>query len=145
MGSETPAGRELLDEALAFALENFTSSEAAGLLYMRFEAHRCLAVVRVMRGELNEAETLCAAASDIVSRTESRVSQLWLGPLYLYILLAVARKLKLENKPDQAATKINLAKELLGPYQQLVAECQSPNFVREAERLERELSQNRQQ
>ena len=139
VGSETLAGRELLEEALAFAQENFTTSETTGLLYMRFEAHRCLAAVRRRRGELDEAERLCAAASDIVSDTESRVSQLWLGPLYIEVLIDVAKKLRSENKLDEAAARLEFAGELLKRYQQLVSECQTQHFVREAARLEEKL------
>ncbi|HEY6045429.1 MAG TPA: tetratricopeptide repeat protein, partial [Pyrinomonadaceae bacterium] len=139
VGSETPAGRELLDEALAFALENFTASETGGLLYMLFEAHRCLATVRWRRGELDEAEKLCAAASDIVSVTESRVSQLWLGPLYIEVLIDVAKQLESEHKLDEAAAKLKFAGELLTRYQQLVGECQTQHFVRMAAQLEQQL------
>jgi tetratricopeptide (TPR) repeat protein len=138
-GGETAAGRELLDQALEFALENLRLGEASGLLYSRFEAHRCLATVRLRRNELNDAEQLCAAASGIVSGSESRVSQLWLGPLYMDVLIAGAKDLKSENKLDAGAAKLELAGELLSRYQELVAVCQSPRFVREAERLEREL------
>jgi tetratricopeptide (TPR) repeat protein len=138
-GSETSAGQQLLDKALELALENFRAGEEAGLLYSRFEGHRCLATVRLRRGELAEAEEICAAVSDIVTPTESRVSQLWLGPLYIDVLMAVAEKLKSENKLDEAEVKLKLAKDLLLDYQKLVQVCQSPRFVREAARLDQEL------
>jgi eukaryotic-like serine/threonine-protein kinase len=138
-GGETPEGRALLDQALEFALENFTTGEASGLLYMRFEAHRCLASVRVRRGELDEAERLCAAASDVVSGTESRVSQLWLGPLYMEVLIAVSERLRSENKQAEALAKLAQANEMHDRYKVLVAQCQSPRFDREAARLEAEL------
>ena len=136
---ETLAGQGLLDEALATAKENFRVGEAAGLLYSRFEGHRCLALVHFRRGELDEAERICSTASDIVSNTESRVSQLWLGPLYIDVLITAAKHLKNEDKADEAATKLKSARELLGTYQKLAAECQSPRFKREAARLEQEL------
>jgi hypothetical protein len=49
------------------------------------------------------------------------VSQLWLGPLYIEVLLAA-------QKRDEAATRLTA-------YQTLVAECQSPRFTSEAARL----------
>jgi hypothetical protein len=96
---------------------------------------RCLAVVRFLRfedsqkagnneraqSELNEAERLCVLASDLVEPTESRVSRLWLGPLFVRVLLA-------KNKRGEAAKK-------LATYQILVSECQSPRFSKEAEQL----------
>ena len=88
---------------------------------------------------LDEAERICASASDIVSNTESRVSQLWLGPLYMDVLIAAAEHLKNEDKTDEAATKLKSARELLETYLKLAADCQSPRFKREAARLEQEL------
>jgi hypothetical protein len=61
--------QRLLDEALQIALENFTTTEKVDLIYSRFEGHRCLAEVRFRRDELSEAERLCAAASDFLSKT----------------------------------------------------------------------------
>jgi hypothetical protein len=49
------------------------------------------------------------------------VSQLWLGPLYIEVLLA-------QNKRAEAQEKLTT-------YQDLVAGCQSPRFVAEAARL----------
>ena len=133
--SDRAESQRLLDEALQTALENFRAGETLGLHYSRFEAHRCLADVRFRRGELNEAESLCAAASAFVSETESRVCQLWLGPLYMDVLLAQCQRADSEGKPDEAAQKRRLATELSVRYQELVSECQSPGFTREAERL----------
>ena len=127
--------QRLLDEALQIALENFQAGESLGLLYSRFEGHRCLADVRFRRGELDEAERVCAAALALVSETESRVCQLWLGPLYMDVLLAAASHKNSEGKPDEAAAKRRLAAEHFERYQKLVAECESPRFTREAERL----------
>ncbi|HEY6119400.1 MAG TPA: hypothetical protein VIV66_05540, partial [Pyrinomonadaceae bacterium] len=139
-----------LDEALKMASENLAAVSAT-LIYSRFEALRCLAEVRLRRGlaiasdeinqhavqlltkaesirgeemvdtELDEAERLCDEAHNLVSPTESRVSQLWLGPLHIQVLIA-------QGKRSEAIT-------LLGPYQKLVANCQAPRFTAEAARL----------
>ncbi|HET6892958.1 MAG TPA: hypothetical protein VFH31_17770, partial [Pyrinomonadaceae bacterium] len=127
--------QRLLDEALQLALENFKAGNSLGLLYSSFEAHRNLAEVRFRRGELDEAERLCVATSELISGTESRVSQLWLGPLYMDVLLAAGKRSVEEGKLNDAAAKFDLAAEHLARYQSLVAECQSPRFTREAERL----------
>jgi hypothetical protein len=127
--------QRMFDEALAVALENFEAGERLGLLYSRFDAHRCLADVRFRRGELGEAERLCAVTDDFIHDTESRVSQLWLGPLYIDVLLAAAKQAEAEGKTPDALSKRDLAAEKLARYQELVAECQSPRFTREAERL----------
>jgi tetratricopeptide (TPR) repeat protein len=110
-----------LDEALQTALDNFKATEALGLIYSRFEGHRSLAYVRFRRGEFDEAERVCGAISEVVSGTDSRVSRLWLGPLYIEVLLAAGKR--------------DLAARHLADYQELVADCQSPRFTREAERL----------
>jgi serine/threonine protein kinase/tetratricopeptide (TPR) repeat protein len=47
-----------LDEALEAGRESFEVAEASGLLFMRTEAHRCLAIVQFRRGELAEAVSL---------------------------------------------------------------------------------------
>jgi tetratricopeptide (TPR) repeat protein len=127
--------QRLLDTALAGAVDNFQYAESLGLLYSRFEGHRCLAEVRFQRGEFVEAERICAAASALVAETESRVSQLWLGPIYMDVVLAVSEQAKSEGRREDAASKLRLAKELLMRYQGLVAECQSARFTREAQRL----------
>jgi tetratricopeptide (TPR) repeat protein len=138
-GRDASEGQRLLDEALATALENFGEGEAAGLLYSRFESHRGLAFVRFRRDELAEAEALCAAAAAIIGPTESRVSKLWLGPLYMDILIAAAQQLKAQGKTDEAGVKWSMARDLIGPYQELVEECHSPRFKQEAARLAAEL------
>jgi serine/threonine protein kinase len=66
---------------------------------------------------------------------ESRVSQLWLGPLYIDVLLAVGTRMEAEGKSDEAAAKRERATTLLKSYEALVASCQSQRFTREAERL----------
>jgi tetratricopeptide (TPR) repeat protein len=141
--------QKLLDEALQMALDNFQAGETIGLLYSRFEGHRCLAYVHFRRDELEEAERLCANAQELVSNTESRVSRLWLAPLYLEVLLAgikrasvAAQLAESAGHSDEAAEqearateKRTKAAELLARYQELVAECQSPRFKSEATRL----------
>ena len=108
------------DEALQTVEANLQRSSPS-LLYSHFEALRCFAQVRLRRSEIDEAEQLCRQAEELVSPTESRVSQLWLGPLYIEVLLAA-------DKRNEAAKKLNA-------YQALVAECQSPRFTAEATRL----------
>jgi len=134
-GIDRVEGQRLLDEALQTALDNFQAGETSDLLYSRFEGRRCLAAVRFRRGEFDEAERLCAAASELVSGTESRLSRLWLGPLFIEALLAAGLHAEAEGKPDEAAAKRGLAVEHLANYQELVADCQSPRFTREAMRL----------
>ena len=142
-GAQAPTGsgadradcQRLLDDALHTALDNFQACETLGLLYSRFEGRRCLAAVRFRRGEFDEAERLCAEASELVSETESRLSRLWLGPLYIETLLAAGSRAEAEGKPDEAAAKRGLAAEHFARYQELVADCQSPRFSREATRL----------
>src|SRR5215813_13451985 len=97
--------QRLFDDALRLALENVQAADRMGVLYSRFDAHRCLADVRFRRGELADAERECATINEFISETESRVSQLWLGPLYLDVLLAVAERAELEGKADLAALK----------------------------------------
>ena len=116
------------DEALQTALTNLEQSSASWL-YTHFEALRCLAEVRFRRDELGEAEEVCRDADALVSPTDSRVSQLWLGPLYINVLLALGKK-------DEAAEKLTA-------YQALVAECQSPRFTSEAHRLAQLISDPR--
>jgi tetratricopeptide (TPR) repeat protein len=108
------------DEALQIAEENFKRSSPS-LLYSHFEALRCFAEVRFRRGEIEEAEQLCRQADELVSPTESRVSSLWLGPLYIEVLLAAQKRAEATRK--------------LTTYQALVADCQSPRFTSEAARL----------
>ena len=133
LGRETGEGRKLLDEALDTAQQTLQASDVPGLFYMKFESLRCLALVYIHRGELDKAEATCATAADMIGPTESRVSKLWLGPLYLEVILAVAERLKTEGKSEEAAAKLAQARTLLAEYQQLVSDCQSPRFTKEAE------------
>jgi tetratricopeptide (TPR) repeat protein len=114
-----------LDEALKTASENLQQSSSS-LLYSHFEALRCLAEVRLRRAEIAEAEQLCREAEELIAPTESRVSQLWLGPLYIEVLLAA-------QKRSEATAR-------LADYQQLVADCQTARFTNEAARLAQMLS-----
>jgi hypothetical protein len=130
-----PERQQLFDKALQIAIENFHAEGSTGLLYSRFEAHRCLAEVRFRRGELEEAERLCAATAELLEGTESRICHLWLGPLFMDVILAMATKADLEMNTEIAATKRQFAASLLDDYQNVVAACDSPRFTREAERL----------
>ena len=143
--------RGRFDEALALAEETL-KNRSRSLIYIDFEALRCLAAVRFARAkssefdasqqeyELAEAERLCREAQELVEPTESRVSQLWLGPLYIEVLLEQARRADSKNDLALAREKRNLAVNLLRPYQQLTSECQSPRFKSEAQRLATKLS-----
>ena len=108
------------DEALQTAADNLQRSSPS-LLYSHFEALRCFAEVRFRRAEVDEAEQLCRQAEELIAPTESRVSRLWLGPLYIEVLLAA-------HKPDEATAKLDA-------YQKLVADCQAPRFTDESKRL----------
>jgi tetratricopeptide (TPR) repeat protein len=117
------------DKALQTAMTNLESAASIGLLYTHFESLRGLADVHFQRarsgsyeGELENAERVCRQAETLIEPTESRVSRLWLGPLYLEVLVAL-------KKRDEA-------REKLAAYKALVAECQTQRFVAEASRLE---------
>jgi tetratricopeptide (TPR) repeat protein len=125
----------LFDTALQLALSNLQDAEKLGLLYSSFEAHRCLAEIRFRRGEFDEAERVCATTSDLISGAESCVCHLWLGPLYIDVVLAAAAQADRESNVDTAAAKRRFAAELLENYQKHVAHSDSPRFKREAERL----------
>jgi hypothetical protein len=135
LGKETGEGRELLNAALETAQRTLAASDAPGLFYMHFESLRCLALVHVYRDEWDEAEKTCAIAAALLAPTESRVSRLWLGPTYIDIVLENAARLEKQGKHEDAVAKRAFASELLKEYQQLVSECQSPRFTKEAERL----------
>ena len=116
------------DQALQTATTNLERAAAIGLLYTHFEALRGLADVHFKRalsgryeGALDQAESVCRQAEELIAPSESRVSRIWLGPLYIEVLLA-------QNKGDEA-------REKLTAYQSLVAECQTPRFTAEASRL----------
>ena len=116
-------------------MENFEQAESLGLLYTRAEARRTLGRVRLARGELEEAERLCAEALELVSSTESVVSRLWLGPVYVETLVAAEQSAIAEGDWKKANAKRARAAEYLTGYRELVAACQSPLFKGEAGRL----------
>lgn len=136
--------RGRFEEAITLA-EQSLKHVSRNQIYLHFEALRCLACVYYLRAlsgrfdeperDLDEAERLCKVAQDRVGQTESRVSQLWLGPLHMDVLLTQAKQAETKNDPELAARKRAEVKDLLGCYQQVVADCQSPRFKSEAERL----------
>ena len=87
------------------------------------------------RNELDEAERLCAEAQALVGPSESRVSQLWLGPLYLEVLLEQLKCARLDDDEEKASRVFSDARQLITAYEQLVTNCQSPRFSNEAKRL----------
>jgi tetratricopeptide (TPR) repeat protein len=131
------------DKALRTATANLESAASIGLLYTHFEALRGLAEVHFRRaqsgrddggrdisgrdeagsyeGAIDEAERVCRQAEALIEPTESRVSRLWLGPLFIEVLLA-------QNKRDEA-------REKLTAYETIVSECQTPRFITEIARL----------
>src|SRR5215471_1742613 len=135
LGRDNEAGRRMLDAALETGQRALEASDAPGLFYMRFESFRCLIHVHIYRDEMEEAEATCRAATDLIEPTESRVSRLWLGPTYIEVVLENATRLDKQGKHEDAATKRAFAHELLTEYQQLVSECQSPRFTKEAQEL----------
>lgn len=128
-------GGSFLDQALQIALENFEQAESLGLLYSRAEGRRTLAHVRLALGEAEEAERLCAEALELVSASESRVSRLWLGPIYIESLVAGEQSAAAAGDTERANAKRARAAEHLACYQELVAGCQSPLFKGEANRM----------
>ena len=132
---EPPQREALLNEALQMALENFSSAEALGLVYSRAEGHRALGHVRFRRGELDEAERICAAAMAFLADTQSNVSRLWLGPVYIETVKALSNRFEAEGKLEESRTRREEAATLAERYSNLTASCQSPRFTREAERL----------
>ena len=136
----TKLGR--FDEALKLASENL-AEVPSHLIYSRFEALRCYATVRYQRAlsgafngkELEEAERVCRETFAFVGPTESKVSQLWLGPLYVDVFVASATFARSAGNNELAEEKIEEARTHLKFYLELVKECQSPRFNREAERL----------
>ena len=132
---DSPERKRLADEALNIALETFAEAESLGLLYSRAEARRVLGHVRFRRGELEEAERVCAEAMSIVADTESKVSRLWLGPVYIETVLALGKRTAAAGNPEEANARGEEAATLAERYSKFTASCQSPRFSREAERL----------
>ncbi|HEX6731126.1 MAG TPA: protein kinase [Pyrinomonadaceae bacterium] len=141
------ARRGRFDEAQRIAEESVHEVGSTNLLFSRSEALRCLAEVRFRRAiagiadtknaidELSEAERICGMADELVGPTESRVSQLWLGPLYLDVLLEQKRRAEAEHNFELSKQKLSDARERLRAYQELVGQCQSPRFTAEAARI----------
>jgi len=100
-----------LEQAEKELLDGIMVAEAIGEKRALALFRPTLAVVQVMQGRKDEA----------LSPTDSRVSQLWLGPLYIKVLMALGKK-------DEA-------REKLTAYKALVDQCQSPRFYSEAQRL----------
>jgi hypothetical protein len=90
--------------------------------------------------ELDEAQRLCAEAFELVGPTESRVSQLWLGPIHIDVLLAAATRAQAQGNTADAEQKRNEAKSRLEDYEELVVVCQSKRFTSEAKRLATQMS-----
>ena len=132
---QASARQQLFDDALKTARDIFADAEESGLLYMRTEAHRCLAQVHYDRGELAEAESLLAAEWKLIEPTESRISRLWASGLRVRVQMELARVAVDEGKTDKAKEKRALAESYLAEYQALTSECQSPRFSRDAEVL----------
>ena len=63
---------------------------------------------------------------ELTANTDATVSRIWLGPIHIEALLILER--------------YDEARERLKAYAQLVAECKSPHFNREAESLARLIS-----
>lgn len=133
-GERTNAER-LLDQALEMALDNKRMASSLGLIYTRTDAQRCLAEVHLCRAEFDEAERLCSEGLEMVSNSDSQTCRLWMGAVYIEVLLAAGSRAQAEGKTDQAAAKRARAAEFLTGYQQVVAECQSPRFVNLAAEL----------
>ena len=91
------------------------------MIHMRTQARHCLAHVRFRMGEHDEALRLCEEILALTASVESRMTRLYIGPMHVETLLALGRG------DDARAT--------LATYAGMVAQCQSPMFTREVERL----------
>lgn len=152
----TYALRGRFDEALELALAN-VQEVSTSLIYTRFEALRCLAAIHHKRAmsetfdqkstpelvysdALDEAARVCAEAHDLIAPTESRLGQLWLGPLHIDVVLEQAARAERAGQSAEARQKCTRARQLLNAYQSLVADCQSERFKAEAERIAKQMS-----
>jgi tetratricopeptide (TPR) repeat protein len=115
------AERGRLDEAAEFGVQGIERAEALNLEYMKGEARRCMALIRIRQGRLEEALSLIEQTLAMLGASEPRVTRLWVGPPHVETLLALGRR-------DEA-------REVLRDYAELVAGCQSPYFTREVGRL----------
>ncbi len=118
-GAYADMGR--LNEALEMARQSFEEAEGLDLLYLRTEAHRNLARVHFELGDVEETVRLCERILELTAETDARISRLWIGPLHVRALLALGRR-------DEARKRT-------AAYVEMVSECQSPYFTREAAKL----------
>lgn len=116
---QAEAGR--LNEAMETAERAQEFADALGLFHLRTDARGSLAHVRFLRGEIEDALRLIEEIHGLIGATESRIAPLTIGPLHIEVLFAAGRG-------DEA-------RERLRVWSELVAECQSPFFAREVERL----------
>ncbi|HET9299212.1 MAG TPA: AAA family ATPase, partial [Candidatus Polarisedimenticolaceae bacterium] len=107
--------------ALQTAAEALKRADASNLPYMRTEARRCLGELLVEDGRPEEGLRRFEEVLELTAGTDARVSRLWTGPPHVETLLALGRR-------AQAADTFHV-------YAAMVAECQSPWFRREVERL----------
>ena len=89
---------------------------------MRTDARRCLAHVRMRRGEHAEAIRLAEEIIELTAGTDAVISRIWTGAMHVDALWAVGRH-------DEARQRLATLKELVGC-------CQTPLFEREVTRLE---------
>ncbi|HEX5044307.1 MAG TPA: protein kinase [Candidatus Polarisedimenticolaceae bacterium] len=106
---------------LRTATEALERADASHLPYMRTEARRCLGELLVADGRPEEGLRRFEEVLELTAGTDARVSRLWTGPPHVETLLALGR-------PEEAA-------EVFRAYAAMVAECQSPWFRSEVERL----------
>jgi tetratricopeptide (TPR) repeat protein len=107
--------------ALETAADALERAEASNLPYMRTEARRCLGELLVADGRAEEGLRRFQEVLELTAGTDARVSRLWTGPPHVETLLALGRR-------QEAA-------EVFQTYAAMVAECQSPWFRSEVERL----------
>ena len=88
---------------------------------MRTESKRVWGEILVARGRTEDGIRQFEDVLEITAGTDAKVSRLWAGPPHVEALLAVGRR-------DEA-------RALFDGYAALVAECQSPRFSRESDRL----------
>jgi tetratricopeptide (TPR) repeat protein len=110
-----------LDEAEEVGRQAIERAEALDLSHMKGEAWRCMAHIRIRQGRLDEALQLIDQTLAMLATSEAKGTRLWIGPVHVETLLALGRR-------DEA-------REVLGVYAGVVAECQSPYFTREVVRL----------
>ena len=107
--------------ALQTAADALERADASNLPYMRTEARRCLGELLVADGRAQEGLRRFEEVLELTAGTDARVSRLWTGPPHVETLLALGRR-------QEAA-------EVFQAYAAMVAECQSPWFRSEVERL----------